>query len=119
MKGDGWQRSSPAAVPSTAGKRRQSGIVLHRSTTLTASDCTLRDGIPVTRPARTLADLRPLVSPAQFNAAVREAEFRGLQIGDFFGDGPDGQSFDTDRTRTELKQRMLALCHRLPPARGE
>ena len=58
-------------------QERQSGIVLHRSTTLTASDCTLRDGIPVTRPARTLADLRPLVSPAQFNAAVREAEFRG------------------------------------------
>jgi very-short-patch-repair endonuclease len=28
----------------------------------------------------------------------------------------DGQPFDTDRTRTELEQRMLALCrrHRLP-----
>jgi len=73
----GGVRAVHVTVPSTAGKRRQSGIVAHRSTTLPASDCTLRDGIPVTRPARTLADLRPLVSPAQFNAAVREAEFRG------------------------------------------
>jgi very-short-patch-repair endonuclease len=32
------------------------------------------------------------------------------------GQGPTGDPFDTDRTRTELEQRMLALCrrHRLP-----
>lgn len=32
------------------------------------------------------------------------------------GEGPRGDPFDTDRTRTELEQRMLALCrrHRLP-----
>jgi hypothetical protein len=77
--------------------------VLHRSSTLTASDCTRRDGIPVTRSARTLADVRPLLSPAQFNSTVREAEFLSLPIRDRLdrGQGPTGDPFDTDRTRTE------------------
>jgi very-short-patch-repair endonuclease len=105
-------------VAGTAGRRQRGGIVLHRSSTLNASDCTRHDGIPVTKPARTLADLRPLLSPAQFNAAVREAEFLGLPISDPFGgpDGGDGGSFEIDRARTELEQRLLGLCrrHRLP-----
>jgi very-short-patch-repair endonuclease len=114
-------------VPSTAGKRKQRGIVLHRSSTLTASDCTRHDGIPVTKPRRTLADIRPLLSPTQFNSAVREAEFLRLPIGDWFGGGPEPAGEPPrsgrrraahlrDRARTELEQRMLALCrrHRLP-----
>ena len=95
------------SVPSTAGKRKRRGIVLHRSTTLSARHCTRRDGIPVTNPARTLADLRRLLSPAQFTAALREAEFLRLPIGD---------QPESDGPRTELEDRMLALCrrHRLP-----
>lgn len=94
-------------VPWTAGKRKQRGIVLHRSTTLIARHCTRWDGIPVTTPARTLADLRTLLSPAQLTAAVREAEFLRLPIAD---------QPVTDGARTELEDRMLALCrrHRLP-----
>ena len=106
---DGRGEVDPVHVtsPSTAGKRRQHGIVLHRSSTLVAGDCTRREGIPVTKPGRTLADLRSLLSPAQFSAAVREAQFLGLPLGD---------GFATDGTRTELEDRMLALCrrHRLP-----
>jgi very-short-patch-repair endonuclease len=107
----GIRRSSAATVhvtvPSTSGKRRRDGILLHRSSTLTASSSTRHDGIPVTRPARTLADLRPLLSPAQFTAAVREAEFLRLPI---------GNQYPADGARTELEHRMLALCrrHRLP-----
>lgn len=95
------------SVPSTAGKRKRRGIVLHRSTTLTARNGTCRDGIPVTNPARTLADLRLLLSPAQFTAALREAEFLRLPI---------GEQPESDGPRTELEDRMLALCrrHRLP-----
>lgn len=90
-------------VPSTAGKTTRTGIALHRSTTLIASSCTRRLGIPVTTPARTLDDLRPLLSQAQFSSAVREAEFRRLQIGDQRrGDG----------ARSELEVRMLSLCRR-------
>jgi very-short-patch-repair endonuclease len=91
------------SVPRTSGMRRRRGIALHRSSTLTAADCTRRDGIPVTRPARTLADLRPALSEPQFAAALREAEFLRLPIGDWN---------DTDRARTDLEQDFLALCRR-------
>jgi len=94
-------------VPSTAGKKRRNGIALHRSSTLLARDRTRHDGIPVTRPSRTLADLEPLLSPAQFAAALREAEFLRLPI---------ENRFESDGARTELEHRMIALCrrHRLP-----
>jgi very-short-patch-repair endonuclease len=94
-------------VSGTAGRKRQAGIALHRSSTLTPADWTHRDRIPVTGPARTLADLRPGLSEHEFSAAVREAEFLRLPIGDRFA---------TNGTRTRLEARMLALCrrHRLP-----
>jgi very-short-patch-repair endonuclease len=94
-------------VPSAAGKRRQTGIILHRSSTLIAGDCTRQDGIPVTKPTRTLADIRSLLSPAQFSAAVREAEFLGLPLHD---------EISTDRSRSELETRFIAILrrHRLP-----
>ena len=94
-------------VPRTSGVRKRTGIVLHRSSTLIARHCTSQDGIPVTTPARTLDDLRPLLSPAQFAAAVREAEFLRLRI---------DEGIESDRARTDLEQAMLALCrrHRLP-----
>jgi very-short-patch-repair endonuclease len=103
----GEQPDVHVSVPGTAGLSKRRGIVLHRSSTLSASHCTLNDGIPVTTPARTLADLRPLLSPAQFNATVREAEFLRLPIED---------EIEFDGARTELERAMLALCrrHRLP-----
>ena len=103
----GGQDSVHVTVPGRSGKRKRSGIALHRSPSLNASDCTRRNGIPVTKPGRTLEDLRHLVSPAQFAAALREAEFRRL---------PVGKAFTSDGARTELESRFLALCrrHRLP-----
>ena len=110
----GTRRTGPVhvTVPSTAGKRKRHGIVLHRSTTLIARHCTRRDGIPVTTPARTLSDLRPLLSPAQFAAAIREAEFLRLPIADVQA----GWRRRRPRTRSELEARFMALCrrHRLP-----
>jgi very-short-patch-repair endonuclease len=44
-------------VPSTAGRAKRKGIVLHRSTTLTEADTTRRDNIPVTTLARTKEDM--------------------------------------------------------------
>jgi very-short-patch-repair endonuclease len=95
-------------VASTAGIRKRAGIMLHRASTLIAHHCTLQEGIPVTTPARTLTDIRPLLSPARFSAVLREAEFLRLPI--------DEQP-ESDRARTDLEQAMLALCrrHRLPP----
>jgi very-short-patch-repair endonuclease len=54
-----------------------------------------------------LDDLRRVLSAKEFAAALREAEFLRLPIGDRFA---------PDRTRTELESRLLSLCrrHRLP-----
>ena len=67
----------------------------------------MRDGIPVTAPRRTLDDIRPLLSPAQFASARREAEFRRFHIGNQKG---------VDEAQSELETKMLSLCrrHRLP-----
>jgi very-short-patch-repair endonuclease len=94
-------------VPGVGGKRQRAGIRLHRSTTLNPADCTRRDGIPVTTASRTLDDLHRVVSPKEFAAALREAEYLKLPIGD---------RFTPDRTRSELEARLLSLCrrHRLP-----
>jgi very-short-patch-repair endonuclease len=94
-------------VPTTAGKRRRFGIVLHRSSSLKASECTRRNGIAVTTPARTLEDVRRVVSEHEFAAAVRETEFLGLPI---------GERVRSDHTRSELEARFLNLCrrHRIP-----
>jgi very-short-patch-repair endonuclease len=106
-RGDGEPERIDVTIPGTPGRKRRQGIALHRSSTLTASDCTRRDGIPVTRPARTLDDLRGVVPQHEFAAAVREAEFLRL---------PLAKRPVADRTRTELERRFLVLCrrHRLP-----
>jgi very-short-patch-repair endonuclease len=90
-------------VPGDAGRRSRAGIRIHRSSTLAPGDSTVRYGIPVTKPARTLEDLRRMLPRKQFAAALREAEFLRLPI---------GHQFEPDHTRSELEARFLALCHR-------
>jgi very-short-patch-repair endonuclease len=94
-------------VPGAGGRKQRNGISLHRSLTLLPSHTTRRSAIPVTKPSRTLADLRRALPAKEFAAALREAEYLRLPIGD---------RFEPDRTRTELEARFLALCrrHRLP-----
>jgi very-short-patch-repair endonuclease len=95
------------SVPGRGGRERRAGIRIHRPALLLPSQATLRHGIPVTKPARTLEDLRRVLPDDQFAAAVREAEYLRLPIGD---------RFETDRTRSELEARFLVLCrrHRVP-----
>jgi hypothetical protein len=71
-------------VPGNAGRGHRDGIRIHRSSTLALGDCTPRDAIPVTKPARTPEDLRRTLTPRDFAAALREAEFLRLPIGDNF-----------------------------------
>jgi hypothetical protein len=54
-----------------------------------------------------LLDLRRTVPKPQFAAALREAEYLGL---------PVGEAPEPDHTRSELESRFLALCrrHRIP-----
>jgi len=94
-------------VPSASGRRGRRGIRLHRSRTLSTADVTVRSRIPVTKPARTLEDLRRVLPSKQFAAVLRQAEFLRLPLGDRIA---------PDHTRSELEARFLALCrrHRLP-----
>ena len=80
-------------------------MTIHRSRTLART--TSKDGIPVTRPARTLGDLTRAATPAEVRRATREAEARGL---------PLGNDRVATATRSDLEDDFLALCrrHRVP-----
>ncbi len=103
-------------VAGNGGKARRSGIRVHRSLTLVPGDVTLHRGIPVTTPARTIADLREAISTHRRGAiaghelrkAIRQANVLGLPI-----DQRDAKV----RTRSDLEGDFLRLCrhHRLPP----
>jgi very-short-patch-repair endonuclease len=87
-------------VPSLAGRAARAGIRSHRSRSLGPGSTTRRRGIPVTTPTRTIADLRVVLPPWQWRRAVRQAEFKRLDLG----------SIETDRTRSDLERDFLRLC---------
>jgi very-short-patch-repair endonuclease len=58
----------------TKGRARHDGLRVHRRSTLPPADRTHRHGIPVTTPTRTLIDLATLLTPAQLEAAINEAD---------------------------------------------
>jgi very-short-patch-repair endonuclease len=86
-----------------AGRRRRSGIRVHRPLSLPRHETTKRRRIPVTSPARTLTDLRTVTSASEVRDATRRAGVLGL------ASGPDPAP---DPTRSELERRFLWLCHR-------
>ncbi len=91
-------------VPGTGGRRKRRGIRLHRSPSLISAVTTLRKGIAVTTPARTLDDLARCATPDELSRAIRQAEVLGLPIGE--------RVVATDLTRSELERRFLRLCRR-------
>ena len=95
------------SLPGRISRAKRRGIRLHRSLSLTPETTVVRQGIPVTTPARTIADLRRVLSAAQQHRAARQAEVLGLDIGPESGAEP---------TRSELEHKFLRLCrrHRLP-----
>jgi very-short-patch-repair endonuclease len=103
-------RGEPVDVtgPGDGGRKRRIGIRIHRSRTISAAEVTLRHGIPVTTPARTIADLGCAVAPRLVRRATRQAEILGLLA---------GTGAASDRTRSDLERDLLRLCrvNRLPP----
>lgn len=107
------EREGPVdvSVPGDSGRKKRQGIRLRRSVSLLPVDVTLRCGIPVTTPARTISDLRRAlavrasgrVSPRELRGAIRQAEVLGL---------PLGEQDRGDRTRSELERAFLRLCRR-------
>jgi len=65
-------------VPIARNPSPSRGIAVHRSRTLGDRDTVRRDGIPVTTPARTLIDLKRVLPPGQWEAAVDRARSRGF-----------------------------------------
>ena len=106
--------SSPAGfvdvtVAGGGGREKRSGICVHRSLTLNDAVTTRRHGIAVTRPKRTLRDLRATSSLPVFRAAVRRAlDLRLISSGDLRSPAA--------LTRSELERIFLNLCrrHRFP-----
>jgi very-short-patch-repair endonuclease len=91
------------SLPTRNGRRGRRGIRLHRPVSSPPGEVTRRDGIPVSTPARTLADLRAALEPSTWRRALRQAEVLGLEL------GPVAES---DLTRSELERRFLRLCRR-------
>jgi very-short-patch-repair endonuclease len=87
-----------------SGRGTHEGLRIHRPRTFTAAEITSRHGISVTTPARTVADLRSVLSPSDVRDAIRAAEIQGLPIGDY--------SRLVERTRSELELIFLELVRR-------
>jgi very-short-patch-repair endonuclease len=96
-------------VSSDNGREGRPGIAIHRSHSLIAGVSTRRNGIAVTKPARTLRDLRRSSPKPVFQRAVRRAlDLRLIDKADL--------EREPDLTRSELERLFLSLCrrHRLP-----
>jgi very-short-patch-repair endonuclease len=91
------------SLPSRSGRGRRQGIKIHRPRSLEPLEVVWQRGIPVTSPARTLADLRSVVAARELRRAIRQADFLGL---------PTGPDVVSDKTRSELERRFLWLCRR-------
>ena len=88
--------------PSTNGRARRVGIVLHRSPSLfERGNTAIRDRIPVTTPRRTIEDLPSVLPPYLVRRAKRQAEFLRYEL-----------NLPTDRSRSDLEGDFLSFCRR-------
>jgi hypothetical protein len=90
-------------LPYPASPAKRAKLIVHRSRTIARTRTTSRDGIPVTMPARTLADLAGVASAAEVRRATRAAEKRGLPL------DPDHVS---EKTESDLERDFIAICRR-------
>jgi very-short-patch-repair endonuclease len=88
------------------GRAKRRGLRVHRSY-LPRSATTVRDRLAVTTPTRTLTDLRRVGAPETYRRALRQAEFKNMDLA----------GLATDGTRSDPEADFLRLCrrHRLPP----
>jgi hypothetical protein len=129
----GLRPSEAIDVTVPRGRHRRRGIVIHTARNLPADDQTIRRCIPVTTAPRTLVDLASVVTAADLERSLEEAErlrlldLAALQrvlercpgrrggrlLREIIGDALPGAA----ATRSELERRFLALCHQagLPP----
>ena len=97
------RRHPEATLPHPASPAKRASIKAYRSRTLARTRTTMRAGIPVTMPARTLTDLARVATPAEVRRATRAAEKRGLPL------DPDHVS---QKTESDLEDDFRAICRR-------
>jgi hypothetical protein len=68
----------PVSVSTPAHARAMAGVWVKARRTLAVDDVTVIKAIPVTSPARTLVDLAPMLTAAQLQSTLGEADRRGL-----------------------------------------
>jgi very-short-patch-repair endonuclease len=110
-----WQLLAPTAGPvdvaivGEAGRARRAGLRIHRPRTLEVEMTTRRQGIPVTGPQRTIADLkraRPSrggATETELRRAMRQAAILKL---------PLGPGAKPERTRSDLEVLFGKICRR-------
>jgi very-short-patch-repair endonuclease len=109
-------------VPSVGGRKRRRAVIVHRSP-LPADDVTVKEAIPVTTPVRTLIDLADVLPRRALERALDEAAYLRLDLTGLRPvPGRRGAGLlasvlavhdaGSTRTRSELEERMLALCRR-------
>ena len=97
-------------------------MIIHRAA-LSERDVTTKHGIPVTTPARTLIDLADVLPRRQLARALDEAAYLRLDVSGLQprpgrrGSGMLAELLaahtpGSTRTRSQLEERMLTLCHR-------
>jgi hypothetical protein len=107
-------------VPRGGQRRRRGALIIHRAALPTAH-VTVRHGIPVTTPARTLIDLADVLPRRRLERAFDEAAFLRLHISDLKPiPGRRGAGVlatvlarhrpGSTRTRSDLEEDMLSLC---------
>jgi very-short-patch-repair endonuclease len=89
------------SLPYPASPLKRFGIRIYRSRSLAAARTTSREGIPVTMPAQTLADLARVATAAEVRRATRAAEKRGL---------PLDPGHVSDKTESDLERDFLTIC---------
>jgi very-short-patch-repair endonuclease len=92
-------------VPTEAGRARRDGIVIHRSPDLSPSQTAVKAGVPVTKPGRTLHDLRRVVPRGRLEDLVRRAERLHLDTAGVHDLAPEPAG-------NALERRLMALCRR-------
>lgn len=92
------------AVAGNGGRRRRSGLIIHRRPALTPADFTVRNGIWVTSARQTLLDAQRALPSSRFDSLLRKAEKLQLDTGRFYA--------IEDVDLNEFERRLLALCRR-------
>jgi len=103
----------PIEITAPTAHRRK-GLIVHRSP-LTEAEMTRQYGVPATSPARTLADLHSVLTPATLTRAVNDARLAHLLSRDDLP--PTLRRDQTERpTRSAFEDAFRTFCarHRLP-----